>query len=909
MKDEVQQAARAHGAGPKTEAGPEPAAGGGGGAMSAADAQSAELSLLGQGDPGGGGGEPGAAAADLQALQARSAGQRLDPALAEAYGAQFAADFADVTVHADRAAGEAAAAMGARAYVVGRDIYFAEGAYAPEDPAGKTLLARELAHIAQGAGRSAGGGTPKVSAPGDAAERESVAAGDTVAAGGEARVGAAPADTVHREAIDDLDQALSGDWLGSVDGASVVARFQALPVEQRQALVTGQTHRDRMTKVMKSLNGFQVTQVYSSVPRSSLDLRWKIYWLMIGGQIGSLSIEQWRYVAVYNSPSDWTSLRNYADGYRGFLQNCPIELVPAWDQLKGMQLGHTTPTPEAVRNAVNQLSPAQGQALRNDATMLGAVLRAAGDAHEAYRTLSYIDCDISRTVRELDGVGHLAALPDADWGTLMGEATRAEVDALAADGTLWPKVEANCPAGIIQAARGATQQVDDGTGLGTTEANIGNQLDDPIQISALIGTMGAAGFLGLTCTQGADVAANYGKVKAAGKVGQVVAGLQPGQRMSARTAANLKQWFLAETADVNLAQDMLGKRFNMTVGGTGSYDHTAGGTSGTTPGAWTIPALVRTWTVLERLPPTNVEQNTRLVHMLRDTSGSDGGAYYGHLLSDPNHTSGDVMMGYNNLGLNRTDAMFGPSVYSAGGRGAGTAAVPMNVYNATLRHEIGHAVDRQLGVMDTWGKQDVAGNWKQYGSYADFVDAIISEGGGLGTSAAPLHGYPAADVGVYRQAMIRAVSQTQSFQAALTAIKPTAAAPPDAGPIAAVFQTNRWTGGGGGPWYNPGNYKPQNDRSFQRAYGDAGSLYSFKDSIRQSRGVTQYQWRAPGEWFAEVYQVYYAEQETAPDAPVGGILRSKDEQAAEMMSTIVDRGFSPQQMEDGTTAPAPGTGP
>jgi hypothetical protein len=153
------------------------------------------------------------------------------------------------------------------------------------------------------------------------------------------------------------------------------------------------------------------------------------------------------------------------------------------------------------------------------------------------------------------------------------------------------------------------------------------------------------------------------------------------------------------------------------------------------------------------------------------------------------------------------------------------------------------------------------------------------------------------------------VTSNQPFQTALVAIKPDATVPPpDAGPIAALYQANRFTGNGNGPWYNPSNWRTQNGRNFQKAYPtDPASLYSFKESIRASRGVTQYQWRAPGEWFAEVYQVYYAEQEQGPDVPVGGILRSRDQRAAEMMSTIVDRGHSPQEMRDGTTRSAPGT--
>ena len=97
-------------------------------------------------------------------------------------------------------------------------------------------------------------------------------------------------------------------------------------------------------------------------------------------------------------------------------------------------------------------------------------------------------------------------------------------------------------------------------------------------------------------------------------------------------------------------------------------------------------------------------------------------------------------------------------------------------------------------------------------------------------------------------------------------------------------------------------------RNFQDAYGHPASLYSFLAGTRNQRMVTEYQWRAPGEWFAEVYQVYYSEQENAPDAPVGGRLRSKDPEAANMIHNLVDQGHSAQGRPDGTSTPAPGTG-
>ena len=73
--------------------------------------------------------------------------------------------------------------------------------------------------------------------------------------------------------------------------------------------------------------------------------------------------------------------------------------------------------------------------------------------------------------------------------------------------------------------------------------------------------------------------------------------------------------------------------------------------------------------------------------------------------------------------------------------------------------------------------------------------------------------------------------------------------------------------------------------------------------MRTNKRITDYQWRAPREWFAEAYQIYYAEQENDPNAPVGGILRSKDPDAAALMSNLVDRGYSPQEMRGGGGRP------
>lgn len=58
-------------------------------------------------------------------------------------------DFSRVRIHADGAAEEAASALGARAFTIGRDIGFGAGQFRPDTREGARILAHELVHVAQ----------------------------------------------------------------------------------------------------------------------------------------------------------------------------------------------------------------------------------------------------------------------------------------------------------------------------------------------------------------------------------------------------------------------------------------------------------------------------------------------------------------------------------------------------------------------------------------------------------------------------------------------------------------------------------------------------------------------------------------------------------------------------------------
>jgi hypothetical protein len=68
--------------------------------------------------------------------------------------------FGEVRVHADESAARAARVLGARAFTVGRDIFFASGEWQPETASGHGLLVHELTHVVQSS--SLGGGAELV---------------------------------------------------------------------------------------------------------------------------------------------------------------------------------------------------------------------------------------------------------------------------------------------------------------------------------------------------------------------------------------------------------------------------------------------------------------------------------------------------------------------------------------------------------------------------------------------------------------------------------------------------------------------------------------------------------------------------------------------------------------------------
>jgi hypothetical protein len=95
--------------------------------------------------------EGGVVGGDIEsAIQgAMGKGQQLPGDLRTSMEGAFGTDFKGVRLHTDSEANSLNASVSARAFTVGKDIFFRQGEYNPGSPGGREILAHELTHVVQ----------------------------------------------------------------------------------------------------------------------------------------------------------------------------------------------------------------------------------------------------------------------------------------------------------------------------------------------------------------------------------------------------------------------------------------------------------------------------------------------------------------------------------------------------------------------------------------------------------------------------------------------------------------------------------------------------------------------------------------------------------------------------------------
>jgi hypothetical protein len=88
-------------------------------------------------------------AVESSILSQRGAGSPLPSAERSFFEPRFGRDFSRVRLHADGQADSLTKMVQARAFTIGRDVFFGQGEYSPGSSAGRGLLAHELTHVMQ----------------------------------------------------------------------------------------------------------------------------------------------------------------------------------------------------------------------------------------------------------------------------------------------------------------------------------------------------------------------------------------------------------------------------------------------------------------------------------------------------------------------------------------------------------------------------------------------------------------------------------------------------------------------------------------------------------------------------------------------------------------------------------------
>jgi len=263
----------------------------------------------------------------------------------------------------------------------------------------------------------------------------------------------------------------------------------------------------------------------------------------------------------------------------------------------------------------------------------------------------------------------------------------------------------------------------------------------------------------------------------------------------------ITDWLDERVKDASMSElvDLFDRRFDIQVGPRNgmNFDETV---------------LRQLWPVLGQLPASAVANNPS-VHQLLPLDNQSSYSEGGH-----SPTSNDIYLGWSQTSFATQTLEDVPNI------NAHDSLEDINALNHALRHEIGHAVDDSRNIMQSNRGSATLGGWESFSSDAELAAAMVRDD--LKKVKSP---ELAKALSSGEQAQVRELGGNEMDNVANT-LDPA---------------SRSWSGE---PTTTVGDH----------VYRKGSEGWQRYDADARDRKVSNYQFKSPGEWFAEAYAAYFA---------------------------------------------------
>jgi hypothetical protein len=264
---------------------------------------------------------------------------------------------------------------------------------------------------------------------------------------------------------------------------------------------------------------------------------------------------------------------------------------------------------------------------------------------------------------------------------------------------------------------------------------------------------------------------------------------------------------------------------------------------------WTRESLTRSWEVLAALPTSHVAGNADLVSYVRIENTQ----------RDKRREAGKAAGtgGWHHDSTNTVGMKVGDDLDAENKTDEGDPLDGVTRFDKVVRHEIGHAVDAQLDFMTSRGSEEKFGGWEEHeGDWEAILDVAMTafgcpaEGGG---SLVP----PMEQI----EAGLKEATAKRNWGKFTDEIY-------DIELMSHPLVVGLKNGIEGSPWYDGRLGMKIGDKIYVLSYKNQWHSYMAKTHAQK---VSTYQFRAPGEWFAEAYAAYYDPASNGEGALLGKV--------------------------------------